>query len=115
MEDKYEKTGRLWIEPDAEIHKKGSITLNGKKRYIAICESRNNLGKPKYELLLSVGLIFPNNEKLKETDPDISGNVYIDNQKYRFSAWKNEATDGTPITDVRLKEWIEKTENDVPF
>ena len=31
MEDKYEKTGRLWIEPDAEIHKKGSITLNGKK------------------------------------------------------------------------------------
>ena len=64
---------------------------------------------------MSVGLIFPNNEKLKETDPDISGNVYIDNQKYRFSAWKNEATDGTPITDVRLKEWIEKTENDVPF
>lgn len=115
MQDKYEKSGRLWVEPDAVIHKKGSITLNGKKRYIAFCESKNNLGKPKYELLMSVGLLFVNSDKLNEKSPDISGNITIDLEKFKFSGWKNETMDGTPVTDVKITEFIDKEKDDYPF
>ena len=54
--------GTLWTETESVIHKKGSIThrVTGEKRYIAICESKNNEGKSKYELMMSLGLIYVN-------------------------------------------------------
>lgn len=97
--------GSMW--PDsAEILRKGSINLNGKKTYCAIVKSKNNKGQSKYELMVSCGLLFANDETQKARypkSPDIGGKVTIENEIYKFGGWKNELQDGREYTSVSLK------------
>lgn len=109
--------GTLWTETECVIHKKGSIThrVTGEKRYIAICESKNNEGKSKYELMMSLGLIYVNNadKKFDEKSPDISGPVTVDLEEWKFGGWRKESEQGTPYTSVSLS--LPKNKSDVPF
>ena len=52
-----ELKGFMWHENDSTIHRKGSITINGQKKYSAIVESTNDKGEKKHELMVSVGLL----------------------------------------------------------
>ena len=109
-----ELKGYLWHENDCEVHRKGSITINGKKRYFAVAESKNDKGEPKFELLMSVGLLYANSavDKLSDKSPDIGGRVTIDGQMYTFGGWKKESSKGLPYTDVSLRE---HQESKAPF
>lgn len=100
-EDKYEKQGRMWSENEAKVIRKGSITIKGEKRYIAILETFIN-GELKYELMMSVGLLSLQDEKPSPKHPDIKGPVTIDGQKYSFAGWKEESEQGVPYTNVKV-------------
>jgi|TARA_Y100000004_G_scaffold60201_1_gene67205 hypothetical protein len=110
-------SGTLWNETESVIHKKGSIThkKTGEKRYIAICESKNNVGATKYELLMSLGLIYVNtpDKKFDERSPDISGPVQLDLEDWKFAGWKKESESGAPYTSVSLA--VPQKKEDVPF
>tara|TARA_R110000787_G_scaffold48785_1_gene117200 strand:+ start:10 stop:369 length:360 start_codon:yes stop_codon:yes gene_type:complete len=109
--------GSLWHETESVIHRKGSITNNetGEKRYIAICESKNNEGKIKFEIMMSLGLVYQNapEQKFSNSTPDIGGKITLDTEEWKFGGWKNESEKGTPYTNVSLAE-LQKKE-DVPF
>ena len=57
-----EKTGFLWHETDSRVMRKGTLTLDGKKHYVAIVESHNSEGQPKYEFMVSAGLLHINQQ-----------------------------------------------------
>jgi len=113
-----ELQGFLWYENNAVIHRKGSLTINGEKKYVAIVESKNDKGDSKYELMMSVGLVHTNTEeeKMKPTSPDIGGKVTIDGTVYKFGGWKKESKGGAPYTScsLRLDNSTANTEK-VPF
>ena len=46
-----EKTGFLWHETDSRVMRKGTLTLDGKKHYVAIVESHNSEGQPHTSLV----------------------------------------------------------------
>ena len=93
-EKKYEqkeKSGALWVDNNAQILRKGSILWksaspdnDGKdeKRYFALVESENNHGKKKLELLMSVGLVFVNENKFSE-------DIMLDNLESYFQETLN--------------------------
>lgn len=124
-----EKSGALWIDSNAQILRKGSMlwkkseTGNPKdddKRYFALVESENNFGKKKLELLMSVGLVFVNEQKYSDDSPDISGGVTIDEKVYKFYGRKKEARDGLPFTSCQLVEkddeiFVKEQEEKLPF
>lgn len=124
-----EKNGALWVDNNSQILRKGSMLWktaspenDGKdeKRYFALVESENNHGKKKLELLMSVGLVFVNENKFSEDSPDISGNVTIDDTVYRFYGRKKEARDGLPFTSCQLVEkddeiFVKEVEEKLPF
>jgi len=101
-----ELQGYLWHENNAVIHRKGSININGEKKYVAIVESKNDKDEPKYELMVSVGLVHANSEeeKYKPTSPDIGGKVTIDGVVYKFGGWKKESEQGQPYTSCSLRK-----------
>jgi hypothetical protein len=100
-ENDFEKKGRMWPENEAKIIRKGSMTLQGQKKYIAIVETFIN-GEHKYELMMSVGLLSLQDDKPSPKHPDIKGPITIDGVKYRFSGWKHESDTGVPYTNVGL-------------
>lgn len=124
-----EKSGALWVDNNAQILRKGSMLWKSaspendnkdEKRYFALVESENNFGKKKLELLMSVGLVFVNENKFSEDSPDISGNVTIDEAIYKFYGRKKEAKDGLPFTSCQLVEkddeiFVKETEEKLPF
>jgi len=122
--EQQEKSGALFIDSEAQILRKGSVlwekaqTEDEKddKRYFALIESENNLGKKKIELVMSVGLVFVNNNKIAENSPDISGGITIDGIGYKFYGRKKETKDGQPFTQIKLVEKDEDEENKkLPF
>ena len=67
MEDKqYDKElkGFLWQETGSTILRKGTLQIKGEELYSAIIKSKNNKGEDKYELMISVGLLHLNTEKM---------------------------------------------------
>ena len=112
-----ELQGFLWHENNAVIHRKGSLTINGEKKYVAIVESKNDKGDSKYELMMSVGLVHTNSEenKMKETSPDIGGNITIDSVTYKFGGWKKESAQGVPYTSCSLRKNETQSTEKVPF
>lgn len=109
-------SGTLWRETESVIHVKGSIThkQTGEKRYVALCESKNNEGKSKYELLMSLGLVYVNSadNKFSDASPDVSGTVKLDLEDWKFASWKKESEQGVPYSSVSLSPPKKK---DVPF
>lgn len=123
-----EKSGALWVDNNAQILRKGSMlwkiadgnTNKDEKRYFSLIESENNLGQKKLELVMSVGLVFVNEQKFSEDSPDISGNVTIDGKVYKFYGRKKEAKDGLPFTSCQLVEkddeiFVKEAEEKLPF
>ena len=96
-----ELQGYLWHENDSVIHRKGSFTIEGKKYYGAIVESKNNKGDSKYEFMMSLGLIHLNEEKLNPKSPDMGGKVTHNDKQYKLGCWaKTGQESGTPYTSL---------------
>jgi|TARA_R110000744_G_scaffold122384_5_gene227396 hypothetical protein len=112
-----ELKGFMWHENDSTIHRKGSITINGQKKYSAIVESTNDKGEKKHELMVSVGLLHVNSEdqKKSESSPDIGGKITIDGTTYKFGGWKKESKEGTPYTSCSLRLVESDNAEKVPF
>jgi len=127
MEQQYdnEKTGFLWHETNSTVMRKGSLTLDGKKHYVAIIESYNDRGEPKYEFMMSAGLLHVNqqHEKVSENSPDIGGAVMINDQVFKLGGWKKMSKKNQEYTSISIKpkeeqgQYVQRKEelSDVPF
>tara|TARA_B100000519_G_C14223164_1_gene428623 strand:+ start:634 stop:1032 length:399 start_codon:yes stop_codon:yes gene_type:complete len=112
MEKQYdnEKTGFLWHETNSKVMRKGTLTLDGKKHYVAIVESHNSDGQPKYEFMVSAGLLHINEEhkKVSANSPDIGGAVSLalaDSFKtYKLGGWKKISKNNQEYTSISIKE-----------
>lgn len=102
-----EKTGYLWHETTSKVLRKGSLTLDNKKYYVAIIESQNDMGKPKYEFMVSAGLLHLNDEesKLSPKSPDIGGGITINERQFKLGGWaKVSEKTGSEYTSISLEE-----------
>lgn len=99
-----EKKGYLWHENNSKIERKGSFMINGIKRYGAIVKSENAQGEPKYEMMMSIGLLHLNADKTNERTPDMGGKVTIDGVVYKQGCWAKESNNGTPFTSIGFRE-----------
>jgi len=106
MEYEKEKRGYLWHENNSTIERKGTFQVDGVKYYGAIVKSHNNEGEPKYEFMVSLGLMRLK-EKKNEKSPDMSGIVTLNNVKYSLGAWANESEKGHPYTSLGFTEFEE--------
>jgi len=68
------------------------------------------------------GALFKNNQKEKDTQPDMSGVLNVEGTEYRVAAWSNESKKGAKYLSLKLTEkgeWSKKEEEeevgDVPF
>ena len=102
-----EKKGYLWHENDAVIERKGSFVINGVKKYGAIVKSINAQNEPKYEMMMSIGLLHLNTDKKSDKTPDMGGKVTIDGVVYKQGCWAKEANNGTPFTSLGFQEVTE--------
>ena len=85
--EKKELKGRMWKETNAKVIWKGSIFVNGKDEYVT-CLKTEISGKPKYELVGSLGLLYLKDEQGSENAPDIGGPITIKNVAYKFGGWE---------------------------
>ena len=110
MEKQYdnEKTGFLWHETDSRVMRKGTLTLDGKKHYVAIVESHNSEGQPKYEFMVSAGLLHINqeHEKVSENSPDIGGAISLGKsfKTFKLGGWKKMSKNNQEYTSISIKE-----------
>ena len=119
MEKQYdnEKTGFLWHENgNSSVMRKGTLTLNGKKHYVAIIESHNSEGQPKYEFMVSAGLLHINqeHEKVSANSPDIGGAISIPSsgsgsgstepRVFKLGGWKKMSKNNQEYTSISIKE-----------
>ena len=127
MEKQYdnEKTGFLWHENgNSRVVSKGSLTLDGKKNYVAIIESHNDRQEPKYEFMISAGLLHINkeHEKVSENSPDIGGSITINGSVYKLGAWKKISKNNQEYTSISVRPKEETYQapkkvdhSDIPF
>lgn len=99
-----EKKGYLWHENDATIERKGSFVINGEKKYGAIVKSFNAQNEPKYEFMISTGLLHLNTDKQSDKTPDMGGKVTIDDVVYKLGCWAKESKEGVPFTSIGFQE-----------
>lgn len=117
MSDSYEQknnTGALFQDDKVEIVRKGKIIIDNKLRYASIIKYQLPNEKPKYELSISAGPLYINQEedKKSEKSPDISGPISIDGKQYKFGGYRQTSKKGIEYTSVLL---YEKEDNDYPF
>jgi hypothetical protein len=118
MEKQYdnEKTGFLWHENgNSRVMRKGTLTLDGKKHYVAIIESHNDRGQPKYEFMVSAGLLHINqeHEKVSTNSPDIGGAVSLADsfKTYKLGGWKKISKNNQEYTSISIKEKEEEQDH----
>ena len=107
-----ELEGYLWHESESKVIRKGSVLLKkadspsekDEKIYTAIVKTTVN-GEPKYEYMISAGLLYVNDESEKqgENSPDISGPITYNGKQYKFGGWKNISSNDTEYTKVKLR------------
>lgn len=56
-----------------------------------------------YEVKPNTGSLFRNTKKETDSHPDYNGNGVIDGTEYWFSAWINEAKDGSKYMSLKFK------------
>ena len=95
-----EKRGFFRHENNAEVLRKGSFTIDGKKYYGAIIKSENNKGETKYEFLMSLGLLHLNEDKLTEKSPDMGGKIRFEGKQFKLGCWAREDRFGNPYTSL---------------
>ena len=79
--------GRMWKEQVAKVIWKGSVFVNGKDEYVS-CIKTEVSGRPKYELVGSLGLLYLKDDQSKENAPDIGGPITIKGEAYKFGGWE---------------------------
>jgi uncharacterized protein (DUF736 family) len=109
MDDK-ELKGSLFVDRDVEVVKKGTIQINGKKKYVSLLKCRSQNGDEIYEISISAGRVFVNNQKTNEKSPDMGGNITVDGVAYKFGGWNNIDKRGQTYLGCNLQE-----KNDSPF
>ena len=100
-----EGQGSLWHENNCKVIRKGKIKIQNEERYASILEYTNNGGEKKYELSISVGLLYLNKpeDKKSEKSPDIGGAITFNDTKYTFGGWRNVRDNGDEWTGIQLK------------
>jgi hypothetical protein len=96
-----ELEGALFSKNEANVAGKGKILVNGKDQYVAIVKSNLPSGEEITELMISAGRIYAN-EKTKESQPDLGGNITINGLKYRFAGWQNVSQNGSDYISTKL-------------
>lgn len=119
--EKKELKGRMWKETEAKVIWKGSVFVNGKDEYIT-CLKTEVSGRPKYELLGSLGLLYLKDDQSKENAPDIGGPITLKDIAYKFGGWEQMNPDtgdttlsvGLLVADDQPKSVV-KEEESSPF
>lgn len=130
--EKKELKGRMWKETEAKVIWKGSVFVNGKDEYIT-CLKTEVSGRPKYELLGSLGLLYLKDDQSKENAPDIGGPITLKDIAYKFGGWEQMNPDtgdttlsvGLLVADDQPKSVVKEEESsplpsneaddDIPF
>tara|TARA_A200000159_G_C7324005_1_gene340110 strand:- start:332 stop:736 length:405 start_codon:yes stop_codon:yes gene_type:complete len=119
--EKKELKGRMWKETEAKVIWKGSVFINGKDEYIS-CIKTEVSGRPKYELLGSLGLLYLKDDQSKENSPDIGGPITLKDVAYKFGGWEqmNPDTGDTSLSVGLLvaddqPQSVAKEEESSPF
>lgn len=61
------------------------------------------------------GLLFPNDRKEKENQPDFTGKLDVNGKEYRLSGWKKKGKQsGKPFISVSISEPQVKQQNNDP-
>ena len=55
------------------------------------------------------GVLFTNDKKEHEKQPDFTGNININGKKYRLAGWKRESTTGKEYTTLSISEFNKNT------
>lgn len=61
----------------------------------------------------NTGALFKNNEKSKEKQPDFTGDITVNNVKYRLAGWKRVSSKGAnfiSLVATELKPEVKKEE-----
>lgn len=119
--EKKELKGRMWKETEAKVIWKGSVFVNGKDEYIT-CLKTEVSGRPKYELLGSLGLLYLKDDQSKENAPDIGGPITLKDIAYKFGGWEQMNPDtgdttlsvGLLVADDQPRS-VAKEEESSPF
>ena len=51
------------------------------------------------------GVLFTNDKKAEEKQPDFTGNVVVNGVKFALSAWKKTSASGSSFLSVAVREW----------
>lgn len=49
------------------------------------------------------GALFTNDKKVKDTQPDLNGNITINGRKFMLSAWKKQSKEGKGFLSLSIK------------
>lgn len=78
---------------------------DGEDRYFSILAFQYPDESMKFELAMSVGRLYINDDKKDpESSPDLQGPITIDKVGYKFGGWKKETTTGKPFTRASIKK-----------
>lgn len=72
------------------------------------------------------GVLFKNNRRVKDTQPEYTGNVQVGGQEYWLSAWVKTSKDGSKFFSLSLTakdekpagqpdRTVEEVNDDIPF
>ena len=115
---------------DQKIIKTGKANIGGNDdQYLMVTHKKHN-GKTFMEVWRNIGMVYVNDKKSKDSQPDMSGNVTTDGVEYRVAGWKKESKNGNPYTAIVFNEKDEQaggksqtsggggsadTDDDIPF
>lgn len=57
------------------------------------------------------GYLYPNKNKNKPTQPDLTGKVLIEGKEFRISAWENQTPEGNKYLSLAFSLPVPQTEN----
>lgn len=102
MEQK-QNMGALFDSRD-NIHKQGSININGKQHKIIVKKYQNAEGKDKYALYLQLGFMDINTNKADNPKrPDWLGNLTYNTFKHNISGWNNISKNNNEYVSLNIK------------
>ena len=89
---------------DLKIIKNGKANIGGKDDQFLMVTHKTHNGKTFMELWRNIGLVYVNDKKSKDSQPDMTGNATTDGVEYRVAGWKKESKNGNPYTGIVFTE-----------
>lgn len=110
-----ELKGAFFTESKSEVLYRGSMQVDGKKKYGIIVRSENKDGKTKHELMFSSGLVHLTDqaEKINANSPDIGGRVQVEGKTFKFGGWNKTSDNGLSYYSASLQKL--EDEQEAPF